>query len=90
MIPRSASTSARLRPSSVVPWNAEYAGLPCPFFTWTSIAEASSAGWYSAPGVPATQCTGHVTVKSGAASVAKWPPLSSSPSCQSREAATSS
>jgi hypothetical protein len=33
----------------------------CPVLTWCVTAAVSRPGSYSAPGVPATQCTGHVS-----------------------------
>ena len=70
------------------PAKAEEAGAPWPLRTWMSTISVENAGWYAAPSVPATQCGGQVSTKSGAGW--KWPPLSPSASCQSREAITTS
>src|SRR5215218_6926504 len=89
VMPCDVSTSLTVAPASSVPSKIEYAGTPCPLRMCTSTPSASRPGWYSAPGVPATQCSGQVETKSGSASTAKCPPLSESPECQSRDATTS-
>src|SRR5215207_2344626 len=90
VMPCDFSTSLTVAPASSVPSKIEYAGTPCPLRMCTSTLSASKAGWYSAPGDPATQCSGQVETKSGSAPTAKCPPLSESSECQSRDATTRS
>ena len=69
-IPRSRSHAARPMPPSVMPSNPLNAAACCPFrkisSTWGTAG--ANAGWKAAPALPARQCTGQVSPKSGS-----WP-----------------
>lgn len=63
--PLSRSHCVSERPSGPTPSNPEYAAAWAPLENTASTAVTSSSGWNDAPAVPATQCAGQVSTKSG-------------------------